>query len=862
MNNLIRVLGDAVIKRFLKKVPRNALILLIIWGLGAICDRVWLSLDTSIPEWDQSEYLTGTLNYLRVLQNIQLGSNEWWQSFWLLSSKIPPLTYIIAGFTQIIFGAGQDQAMLVMLLFSAVLIASVYGLGKVLFNATVGLWAAALCQLLPGLYQLRLQFLLDYPLTAAVTLCFFCLTWWNNAILKPPYKRTIFSFAKSWYRVILFGASLGLALLIKQTALFFLIIPIIWIGIGALRSFQFGKLAQLVGGVWVSSLIFGGWYRTNWLIILTSGKRATIDSAIAEGDPPLNTLKAWIYYWQQLPYQVSLPLLLVPIFGILLYWARLDEKNIKDENWQKTSYSLLWLAIFLIASYLLTSLNVNKDGRYIIPYLPVLSVFLAYGLTLARSILGKRIRWGTLGLAVLLMLYNLFPIGSTADLITQTLSPNSKYRPNLQPPLPHKEVIAEIIRTEPYLRSTLGVLPSTSKINQHNLNYYGALAKFQVYGRQVGTRKKQVEQDSRSLSWFITKTGEQGSVPSSQKDIVQAVETSQDFELHSQWQLSDGSLRLYHRKSPTVEVISRPLEYSSLDIYREKTVAPVPVTLTSITLPKIAPPGVNIPVTYKWSGSWDELKNGLVLLTWHQQNSTDNNTNTNFLHDHALGMGNLYTTVKKPEGTFQVIERTAMLPPAGIEAGNYILQATFLNRISGETYPIYTPDVAINIDPKSQSTQAPELDLVTQLRNMSANLPKGTSAVEQIFAEVARINQYDPIQDYLSQARLAAEYRLQHMGSNSDLAYSVALADVLQRRVKGAISSLKRVTQLDAQNPFAWAYLAFVRLYNLQPRDAEVALKPALEMSPNQREFKALAGVAALMQGNVIKAWQELKVLT
>jgi tetratricopeptide (TPR) repeat protein len=265
-------------------------------------------------------------------------------------------------------------------------------------------------------------------------------------------------------------------------------------------------------------------------------------------------------------------------------------------------------------------------------------------------------------------------------------------------------------------------------------------------------------------------------------------------------------------------------------------------------------------VTYKWSGSWEELKNGLVLLTWHSADKVIN-TNTSFLHDHALGMGNLYTTIKKPEGSFQVIERTAMLPPAGIEAGDYKLQATFLNRISGETYPIHTHDITLNINPKFESSKAPELDLVTQLRSMSANLPKGTEAVEKIFVEVARINQYDPVQDYLSQARLAAEYRLEHTGTNSDLAYTVALADVLQRRVKGAISSLKRVTQIDSKNPFAWSYLAFVRLYNWQPKHAEAALKHALEINPNQQEFKALAGVAALMRGNIIKAWQNLKDL-
>ncbi|MBF2064179.1 MAG: glycosyltransferase family 39 protein [Calothrix sp. C42_A2020_038] len=837
----------------------NVLILLVIWGLGAICDRIWLSLDNSIPGWDQADYLTGTLNYWRALQNIQFDSKEWWQSFWLLSSKIPPLIYIIAGLIQSVFGTGQDQAMLVMLLFSGILLFSVYGLGKVLFNATVGLWAAALCQFLPGLYQLRLQFLLDYPLAAIVTLCFFFLTILVVHQESKPTKLTISSRILRLCLVTLFGISLGLALLVKQTALFFLLVPIIWVGIGALRARHWGKLVELFGGIWISSLIFGGWYQTNWLIILTSAKRATIDSAIAEGDPPLDTLEAWIFYWQQLPYQVSLPLLLIPILSLLIYWGKFGGEVSKAEI-KKEGYSLRWLAIFLIGAYLLTTLNVNKDDRYAIPYLPTLSVLLAYGLTRGKGILGQRIRWGTCGLALLLALCNLFPIGNFAsDWITQVLSPNGRYRPGLQASLPHREVIAEIIRTEPYLRSTLGVLPSTSQINQHNLNYYGALAKFQVYGRQVGTRKKHIEKDARTLSWFVTKTGEQGSVPSSQKDIVQTVETSSNFDMHSNWRLNDGSfLRLYHKKTPPIEIISRPLEYSSVDVYQEKNIAPVPVTLKQVNVPKTVPPGFPVPVTYKWSGSWDELKNGLVLLTWHQQNNF--NQNSNFLHDHAIGMGNLHT-ILKTEGTFQVIERTAMLPPAQITPGNYTLEANYLNRVSGETYPIHVSDITINIDPQAQSIKAPELDLVTQLRTMSSNLPKGTKAIEEIFDEVARINQYDPTQDYLSQARLAAQYRLKYIGNNSDLAYSIALTDVLQRRVKDAISSLEKVTQLDAQNPFAWAYLAFVHLYNWQPVNAEIALKPALEMSPNQREFKALSGIAALMRGNIIKAWQELNEL-
>ncbi|MGB6297624.1 MAG: glycosyltransferase family 39 protein, partial [Rivularia sp. (in: cyanobacteria)] len=375
------------------------LILTTIWLFGAICDRVWFFLDKSIPSWDQADYLTGSLNYLQALQNPDLLNGEWWQSLWLLSSKIPPLTYIVTGWIQDIYGKGYDEATLVMLLFSAVLILSVYGLGKILFSETVGLWAAALCQVMPGLYRYRLEFLLDYPLAAVVTLTFFCLTLWFFTNSSP-----------SLFHAIFFGLSFGLALMVKQTALFFLITPIIWVVITSIRKGLWGRLLQLIGAFCLSTLIFGWWYRTNWLLILTSGKRATVDSAIAEGEAPLNSLDAWTFYWHQLPSQVSLPLLLVPIFALLLYWGKAKEKR-RGKEGLELSIALQWLAVFFIGAYFLSSLNPNKDYRYVLPYLPVLSVFLAYGLTRFQSSLGKRIRWGTFGLAIVLMLLNLFPIG-------------------------------------------------------------------------------------------------------------------------------------------------------------------------------------------------------------------------------------------------------------------------------------------------------------------------------------------------------------------------------------------------------------------------------------------------------------------
>ncbi|AFZ01866.1 glycosyltransferase family 39 protein [Calothrix sp. PCC 6303] len=839
--SLQKVFG--VIQRFPKILTSNWVILSLIWFAGALCDRIWFELDNSTPGWDQADYLTGTLNYLQALQTPRWGDNEWWRSLWLLSSKIPPLTYILGAWVQNIFGTGEDQATLVMLLFSAVLLASVFGLGKLLFNETVGLVAAGLCQILPGLYRYRLDFLLDYPLAAAVTLSFFCLILWEERERGREGGKLFIN----WIFAVIFGISLGLALLLKQTAIIFLFTPIVWIGLGCLWKRKWIKLLQLITGLWVSSWIFGGWYRTNWLTVLTSGKRATIDSAIAEGDAPLNTIEAWTFYWQQLPHQVSLPLLLIPISVLLLFWGRRGISKAYIKRLEQRFKSLQLPIVFLVGAYFLSSLNVNKDDRYAIPYLPVLSVFLAYALTRSQSLLGKRIRWGTLVVGILLMLFNLFPVGGgIGNVLTQTLSPKIQHHPEFKAELPHREIIQQITRTQPYLRSTLGVLPSTLEFNQHNLNYYGALESFRVYGRQVGVKENYIKQDMRSLSWFVTKTGQQGSVPDSQAKIARLLEKSPDFQINRTWKLENGdSIKLYQQKVPPVEV----------------AVVEVPanpkISLSQIDIPATTPPGVAIPVTYTWIGNFEELKNGLVLLTW--ESPTSKKSGEYIIHDHNIGFGNLTQGIKiPPSQSFQVKEHTAMFAPAQVQPGNYNLVATYLNRISGESYQINVPNTTLTIDSTATPTPAPELDLATQFRQLAATLPQGITAIDQIFAEIGRINQYDPTQDYLVPTRLAAQYRLQKFGDDKNLAYTVAFTNILQRRVEEAIASLTKVTKIDAENPNSWAYLAFVQLYNFQPHAAEKSLQPALAKNPNQKEIKALSGVAALMQGNLVKAWQDL----
>jgi 4-amino-4-deoxy-L-arabinose transferase-like glycosyltransferase len=819
-------------------------ILGLIWLVGLLLDRLWFSLDYSVPSWDNADYLNGALNYWQALQHPHWLQGDWWRSFWLISQKIPPLHYILTVPFLNIFGTSQNAASLVMLFYSGILLLSIYSLGVALFDVATGLWAAGLCQLLPGLYYYRLEFLLDYPLTAIVTASFALLTLWQQPRLQLIMggRKIVANSLKSWLLVIILGIALGCSLLIKQTALFFLFLPIVWLLLGYLKNRQWWRLLQLIISLSIALGICFPWYRTNWLLMLTSGKRATFDSAIAEGDPLLNSLDGWIYYWQVLFNLLSWHLLLLAISGGIYYliWR----KHLPSQN---TSRNLTrkwrWLIIFLLGGYLLTTLNINKDPRYILPLLPVIALLLAVGLLAWQSRPTKYIRNTAVTLAVMLMLFNLFPL--KGEWLTAKLSPNFRHYPYMGQSYPHPQVIEEILQTSPYLRSTLGVLPSTPEINQHSFSFYGGQKNFQVVGRQVGVRRSEIQQDVGSLSWFLTKTGEQGSIPESQSAIVKLVEDSNDFKLKRTWNLPNREkLKLYYRHLPLVEV-------ATID-------SPIPsqLTLDRVILPAASPPGAPIPITYEWSGSAEQLQSGIVLLTW--QSLTDDRQH--WLHDRSIGMGEFFidNLNKKPQ-TFQVIERTAMLPPKTIAPQQYKLIATYLDRSTGKATPLSIPQITIKIDPQAKATPAPELDLASQLREIAPAMKQGIKGLERIFAQTARINQYDARQDYLKQTELALAYRLQHdkidRAQQIDCLYTVGLARVLQQNVTGSIAAFQNITRLDSQNPFSYAYLAFIYLYDWQPKNAEIALNTASSIDPDIPEIETLQGVAALMQGKLIKAW-------
>lgn len=803
-------------------------ILGIIWLLIAIHDRLWLAFDRTIPAWDMSHHLTGSLNHLNALQTVQLTDGDWWLNFWRLSHKYPPLTYTLAAPFQQVFGVGLDAAAAVNLVYLALLLIAVYHLGRRLFDGTVGLWAAGITVLMPTLYFYRLDYLLDTGVTTLTVLAFTALTiWWGEEARS-----------QQWRWAVIFGISLGFALMTKQNVMFFLIMPLLWVTGRSLWRRQWGRLGQLILSAVISLPIWGPWYRTNWIYLFSTAQNANAIPASLEGDPPLNTWAAWSYYARQLPHAASWVLLIVPAVGLLVWLFTTGQRS--DAAAQRERQSMAWLLLYWGGAYLVCSAIFNKDSRFVMPYLPVLAVILAQGLTQWRRWL-VGVRWLTVGAAAFLMVSSLYPIPQLGEVTRQV--PDLITKPfHAQPSIPLTAIVDEVVETAPYLRSTVAVVPSTPALNHNTFNFYGNREHFQVYGRELGGSEDHLQQDARSHLWFITQTQQNEAAPPNHVALGDAIAADPRFKPEGQWTTADQTvITLHHRRNPPVRVINQ-------DRQRQH------VILQRVNVPASAPPGQPVPITYEWTGPWAQLHNSVAVITWIAA------TGETWTHDHGIGLGNLHTAAPiAPDAGFRVVENLAMLPPADLPAGDYAIAVTLLDRTTAKAEILTPPSTTIRLDPAADPQPAPELDYVTQLRQLAQGLPQGRPGLEPIFQQIGRINQYDPIQDYLAQAEAASRYRLQQNANDRASLYSLALAAGLQEDAQTTLTTMQHLAKIAPATPIHHAYVAFVHLYLWQPRRAEAAIALARKDDPTNPDFQTLDGIAALMQGNLFKAWRELR---
>jgi len=112
---------------------------------------IFVSTQVTILGWDRPAHLIRTLIYNDMLQEINLRSLfevvTW-------SWNRPPLSHLIAVPFYRVFGVSTDVALMRNGLYVAVLLLSVYGIGRKMYNAQIGLLAAFMVSTYPILFSI------------------------------------------------------------------------------------------------------------------------------------------------------------------------------------------------------------------------------------------------------------------------------------------------------------------------------------------------------------------------------------------------------------------------------------------------------------------------------------------------------------------------------------------------------------------------------------------------------------------------------------------------------------------------------------------------------------------------------------
>ncbi|MEB3269333.1 MAG: glycosyltransferase family 39 protein [Leptolyngbya sp.] len=815
---------------------RDGLLLAIAWLLILAVDGLWLYLDQAPPAWDQGDHLNRALEHWRLLQGMRPLDPSWWQALWALSPGYrAPLVYLLTTPWLALLGPGFDQAMVVNLALNGVLMAATYGLGRTLFDRATGLWAALLCPLVPMLVATRLDYLLDYGLATAVTLFFYCLTRWRLAASPRA----------GWGWTVAAGITCGLAVLAKFTSVFFLFVPLAWCLVETLIHKRWLRLGQFLCLVVIAVLVFGPWFQVNWLTVLTTSSQSNA-TWIPAGVNPDNPFSVWSYYLRVLPWMLSWPLLWAMMGGGAIALWSLWQRGVGAiaPRWG----SWLWLGAFMGGAYGLLSLLQNKNPRHIMPYLPVVLLALVR-VSLMVKPKGKALRGLTIGLVGLCWILGMFaPIALPGWIMQRPPQRGAQW--------PHQALVDTVLAEEPYVQSVLGVIPNIAQLNPMNVDFYGKLANFQVFGREVSIREAAVPWDAQALDWFLTKSGEQGpdnGTGAAKPQLQAQVTTSPDYAIARTWPLPDQStLSLYHRRQPLLSV--RPLPSGGT----------TPMLVVRPAAQSVSP-GETLSMAYDISGDFDQLKDALLLLTWQplRPDGTPMDGSA-WVQDHGVGFGLLQRPAQGSTATpwVQVSEKAGMGIPLDVAPGTYGLVAQLLDRATQTLIPLTTTSPALTLTPPQATVDTdavPALrpDLPSTLRHLAQGLAQGN--LDPIFDTVGRINQYDPYQDYLRQTETAMAFRLRQDPNNVDWLYALALAQVLQQKAAAAAETFSALTQITPDNPYPWAYLAFVNLYQWRPYPADKALAALAQIDPALPELPYLQAVTALQQGNLWRVWQILK---
>lgn len=348
-------------------------------GFAAV-SVVWIALDQLPPPWDQAWYLEGSVHLHNALTRGGLPGLA--TEFTVVNGYKPPLLSLLAVPFYLAFGHSYDVALWVNVALTVVGSYFVFRLTRRLSSSRAGVYAVVVFNLFPMIVGLSREFFVESLLATTVAA-------WHVYLIESDDLKA----ERSWRPL---GIALGLGMLTK------ILFPLYIIGGAAyvlwrrIRSDR-GITRQLWSIVWrtfaLGFAISATWYTLNiraaFRTAFGSGFGNTASNYGSRDVFAWETLSA---YWWEVSADVvslSLALLLVVVFVGLLV-ARWRGKLVGPAIARSDARNVLiwWIAV----PFVVLTVGVNKDIRFMVPVLPALAVLGGAGIG-AMAEMSRPLRW-------------------------------------------------------------------------------------------------------------------------------------------------------------------------------------------------------------------------------------------------------------------------------------------------------------------------------------------------------------------------------------------------------------------------------------------------------------------------------------
>lgn len=344
------------------KLDKYSIVLAGIILLFVSANVIWIKLDQAPPMMDQSHYLENSeILYHTLSRKGLLTFLEEYTD--ILRIKAPLITVLPVPF-YILFGDNYKSALYVNLLFVLVGSYCLFKLVGLMYGKREALVSVFLVNTFPLVFGLSREFLVEYGLMVFGIAWFYCL------LKSDVFADRKYSCAS--------GLVLGLGTLMKVSFGLYIIAPTLYVVIRkVLENKKIGQRGiNILIALLIGILLSATWYFKNLPHVVQFALQSGFgESSKVYGMGAVFSLKTVVNYWLLLiNHGISVYYFL--LFILLLFLKLILFRKRTRPSGAERAYSSL-LILWFIVPFLVFTFGVNKDYRYVAPFLPPLGILMS-----------------------------------------------------------------------------------------------------------------------------------------------------------------------------------------------------------------------------------------------------------------------------------------------------------------------------------------------------------------------------------------------------------------------------------------------------------------------------------------------------